>query len=325
MSNPQPIDPGPAQQDMITDEVDHAVVADAVWTAMERAIAASTERDYAAVNIPHLLRSMKETHGSMRAVFTASEQIETNKKEPTGRWADMLILSRAQFDAVFVGLLLAHNNQEWGPKYYKACWATEAQRHVYALRRFRNTPTGRNLRNRNIYKLKLRARACQVTTKEWIATLAEIRGTPLRFGATLQDRIKPLPTPGQIVQRNLLVGGAYADLASVLWQQWKFLCDAPHAGLSSIVLRHALRSEQFGKLGELVREKMIYQEVVARSLIPSFVAIMTLVTVLATRHKENAELMAEVTKAWGHLEKGTMEGGIVWDNWARHALGVLSV
>lgn len=325
MSNVRTTDPGVAQQDMITDEIDHEIVAGAVWIAMERAIAAATERDYAAVNIPHLLRSMKETHGSMRAVFTAAECIEKNKKEPSGRWADMLILGRAQFDAVFVGLLLAQDNQGWGPKYYKACWATEAQRHVYALRRFRNTPTGRSLRNGNIRKLKLRARACQVTARQWIATLAEIRATPLRFGATQRDLIKPLPTPGQIVQRNLLAGGAYADLASVLWQQWKFLCDAPHAGLSSIVLRHALRTEQLGKLGEPIREKMIYQEVVNRSLTPSFVAIMTLVTVLAIRHKEDAELMASATKAWEYLEKGTLEGGIVWDRWARQALGVLSL
>ena len=162
-----------------------------------------------------------------------------------------------------------------------------------------------------------------MTAKEWIAALADIRGGSLRFGATAQDRIKPLPTPGQVVAQNLLASGPYADLAPLLWQHWKFLCDPAHAGLSVTTLRHALREELLGRLDEPVRAQMVYQEVVARSLVPSLVAITTLTTVFASRHMDDAELMAAVTSAWDLLEKGTLEGGIIWDRWAKRTLGVL--
>lgn len=321
MSNARSVDPGIARQDMITDEVDHDALANQIWTAMERAIAAAANYNYAEVNIPQLLRSMRETHGSMRAVYTAATRVEDAKKEPTGRWADMLILSRAQLDAVFIGLLLAHDPQKWGPKYYKSGWATDAQMHFYAMRRFVGLKSEQEIRNRNVFCLKMRARFCQVTAKEWIATLSAVRGKPMRFGATNDDRIKPFPTPGQIA--DLLKGGRYEALGVLLWQEWKFLCDPAHAGLATLTLRHAMRDQQIGDVGSAKRAEMIQQEVLARSIHPSLVAIMTLTTVLAVMHRDNPDLLAAVVEGWKILEQGTREGGIIWDNWASGALGVL--
>lgn len=321
MSSARQVDPGLAQEDMITDTVDHDQLAVSIWTAMERATAATGKATYADINIPQLLRSMRETHGSMRAIYTAAKQIEDKRKEPTGRWADMLVLARSQFDALFIGILLAHDPEQWGPKYYKAGWATEAQHIFYAMRRFASVPSGREIYNHNVHSMKGRARLVQVTLKEWIATLASVRGKPLRCGAVESDKIKSFPTPGQIVE--LVKGGAYEKIAGLLWQEWKTLCDPAHSGLATIALRHAIRDQQVGELGSSKREKAIQEEILARSAHPSLVAIMTLTTILALQHRNIAEVMAAVIKGWEILEKGTREGGIVWDNWARHALGVL--
>lgn len=323
MSNPQNVDPGTARKDMITDTVDHDELAAPIWTAQGMAISAATNDSYAEVNIPQLLKSMRETHGSMRAIITAAKKIEEKCNEPTGRWSDALLLTRAQFDSVFIGLLLDHNGEQWGPKYYKAGWATDAERHFYCMRRYRKTAHGQALQNSNIYQLKQRAKSIQVTTKEWIATLADIRGKPLRFGASAADKIKPLPTPGMTVFKNLLLGGETEILAQLLWRHWKFFCDASHSGLSTLAWRHAIRDEQVGAIGTQCRKDWILREVVNRSIIPSFVAIMTLVTIMATRHKDNVELRAAVTKGWEVLEAGTVEGGIIWEEWAKKALGVL--
>lgn len=324
MSKPQHVDPGLAQQDMITDKVHHDALAGPLWVAMHRAIAAAGNDNYAEVILPHLLHAMRETHGSIWTMYTAAGKIEQKKQQPTGRWADMLILARAQFDALFVGILVAHDPGRWGPKYYKAGWATDAQHHHYAMRRFRKTPVGRAIRGRNSYCLKMRARSCKVTAKEWIATLADIRGTSLRFGASERDRIKPFPTPGQIVKENLLQSGPLELLGETLWIHWKFLCDPAHAGFSTVAIRHALRDQHWGRIGETRRAEMIRQHVFDPSLIPSLVAVATLTTVLATSHRDDVDLLAAVTKAWEPLQKGTFEGGIVWEKWASHALGALS-
>ena len=50
---------------------------------------------------------------------------------------------------------------------------------------------------------------------------------------------------------------------------------------------------------------------------------MTLVAVMAFRHKEDVDLSAGTVKAWRVLEKGTHAGDIIWDGWVRGALGVL--
>lgn len=322
MNSAQWADPGQARQPMITDEVDHDAVANPIWAAMECAVGVARTDNYAEVNIPHLLRSMRETHGSMRAIYTAAKKIETEAGKPTGRWADMLVLARAQFDSVFIGLLLAHNPTEWGPRFYKAGWATDAQYHFYASRRFASVESAKCIHNYNVFCLKARARLCQVTTKEWVATLAAVRGRPLRFGATESDRLKPFPTPGRIV--DLVKAGPYETLASLLWQEWKFLCDPAHSGFATVALRHGLRDQQFGGLGTLPRNQRIHRNVVAPSAHVSLVAIITLITVLATMHRDKPEVLAAVTKAWEIFEKGTREGGIVWDNWVSKALGVLS-
>lgn len=321
MGDARKTDPGVAEHDMITDEVPYDALASLVWVAVGRAVIVARNEDYAEVVIPQLLRSMRETHDSMRAIISAAQKVEQKKHEPTGRWADAVVLARAQFDAVFIGLLLVHDDEKWGPAYYKAGWATDAQRHYYVMRRFRNTPWGRSARNSNIWKLKQLAIRVRVTTKEWIATLADIREKPLRFGAKTQDRIKPFPTPGQVTR--LLKGGSYELLADLLWQQWKFLCDPAHAGLSTLELRHRLRDEKLGDVDGQRRNTTIETEIISQSLLPSFVAIMTLVTVFASRHKDDTELLAAVTKAWDLLEKGTFEGGIIWEQWARGAMGIL--
>ena len=49
---------------------------------------------------------------------------------------------------------------------------------------------------------------------------------------------------------------------------------------------------------------------------------MTIVTVLAARHRDDTDLRDKVVAAWHGLRRGTLEGSIIWDGWARDALGV---
>lgn len=313
--------PQQARQALRTGIFQHDDIAHPVWVAVERVAVAPATQDYATVNIAQILRSMRETHDSMRAVATGAENLERKTGETTGRWADALTLARAQFDAVFVGLLIAHDHGIWGPRYYKSGWAADASRYFYAMRWYKRTPEGKLLFNKNVHALKVRAKAVQVSAKEWIATLADIRGSSLRFGAIKGDRIDPFPTPG--ASRKHLRGGNFDALAELLYKNWKFLCDPAHAGLATVSLRNALRSGQLGRVGEQRYRDAINQEVIARSIIPSLVAIITLTTVLAVRKRANHDVMAAVVNAWTTLEQGTVEGAILWENWARATLGVL--
>ncbi len=321
--NDNRFDPGEASQELATGEVAYDDLENRVWRAMNAAIAARTHGDLAERDIEQILRAMRETHESMRSVYSMANRVEKKTKQPTGRWLDAVLLARPQYDAAFVALLLAHDYQEWGPKYHKAGWAANAVRSFYNLRRFQKTPAWQKEKTRIIRHLKEHARQLGIGVREWIATTAEVRGKPMRYRAASRDTVCSLPTPGQIVQRSILQSGPHARLSQLLWQQWKILCDPAHIGIGILINKAVIRGEPSDGELDRTRERFIEGEVVDRSIKPSFVAVMTVVTLLAERHKDNADMLGLVDQAWDVLEKGTIEGGVVWDGWAGAALGVL--
>ncbi len=292
--NDNRFDPGEASQELATGEVAYDDLATTVWRAMNAAITARTQGDLAERDIEQILRAMRETHESMRSVYSTANQVEEKTKLPTGRWLDAVLLVRPQYDAAFVALLLAHDYGEWGPKYRKAGWVANAVRSFYNLRRFQKTPAWQKEKTRIIRHLQEHARQLGVGVREWIASTAEVRGKPMRFGAVSSDVVRSLPTPGQIVQRNILQNSSHERLSELLWQQWKILCDPAHIGIGILINKAVLRGEPSDGVLDRTRERFIGGEVVDRSIKPSFVAIMTVVTLLAERHKDNADMLGLV-------------------------------
>jgi hypothetical protein len=320
--DPHRFDAGAARRDLVVTEIDHDAVARPIWAAIEACSGAINPMSPGDKILVALMQAMRETHNSMRAIYTAAGLME-KKEGQSGRWVDMLLLARAQYDAAFNGLLVAHDEAQWAPRYRKAGWAAMARQHFYGLRRFKNTSAGASLKPVNLRRLKAMARCEGVTVREWVATAAEVRGTSLRCSATTADRIDPLPTPGEIVAKKYLADGSYEALGRLLWQHWKFLCDPAHVGIATLWLRVLIRDVPQDCVPIGRRQEFINEHVVSQSVIPSLVATLTLVAVFAVRHQDNPDLLAKVVTAWGPLEH-TLEGGVVWDGWARGALGVLA-
>lgn len=320
--DPRRFDAGKAKRDLQVAELDHDAVAQPIWTAIEACAAAVNPASPGDKILVALMQAMRETHGSMRAVLTAADKIE-RKDGPTGRWVDMLLLARPQYDAAFIALLVAHDENTWVPRYGKAGWAAFfALRHSFMFRRFENTPAGKRLKETNIRRLTAAAQRVGVTQRECDSTIAEVLGQPAPAGCTDADRIRPLPTPGKALRD--LAGGDYAELGRLLYQQWKFLCDPAHVGIATIWLRGIIRGGQPGAVPPRLREKFIHDQIITHSIVPSFVAVMAVASVFGFRHRGNPHLLAAIVKAWHPLEQSTIEGSILWEGWVRQALGVLA-
>ncbi len=318
--DPRRFDAGQAKREPEVAEFDHDAVARPIWTAVEACAAAIGPKSPGDKILVPLMQAMRETHGSMRAVYTAAEKIE-QKGAATGRWVDMLLLARPQYDAAFVGLLVAQDENKWVRKYGKAGWAAEAIHQYFLFRYLKETPIGGKLENVNIKRLKQTAKWVGVTLQEYDATIAEVLGKKPPRGCTATHRIESLPTPGKALPH--LKGGPFEELGRLLYQQWKFLCDPAHVGIQSIWLRGMIRGGQRGAVPPSDRQKFIHDHVVLRSIGTSFVAILTIASVFGYRHRENADLLAAIVKAWKPLERSSIEGSIIWNGWARPALGVL--
>lgn len=308
---------GKATDDLDTSEMEHDAVAGPVWAAMQATISAMDPNSSGDQILCQLLRGMKETHGSMRAVYTAATAIE-KLEEQSGRWTDMLVLARAQFDAVFNGLLIADDEARWTSAYKKAGWKTMAQRHFYESRRFEKTPAGEALKTANVPRLRRLATWAGVTSAEWSATEAEVNGTTAPPSA---QKVKDFPTPGSALGK--LKTASFQQLGRLLYPHWKFLCDAAHAGHATLLLRALIHIVPGNAVPAGARDDFIYKHA-AGFLRSSLAAALTLVTVAALPHRSDADLSAKVVTAWGPLEKGTVEGNVIWHQWARGALGVLN-
>lgn len=325
---PDRFDSGTATDVLATHTVDYNALYERVRAAASAVIGANSADDPCQRDLGEILLSMLETHESMRSVYSMAARIEEKELRKTGCWMDTLLMARPQYDALFIAMLLAHDYKRWGRDYRKAGWGAEAQRTFYQNRRFRKTAEGRRLHSENIRKLKEWARREGVSVKEWVATVSPIRGMNLRRGATAKDDISRLPTPGEAMRSDaktkpLLCGGKYETLAVLLWQHWKFLCDPAHIGMSILMFKGALRDRAV--LGGAQRESVIQERVIQGAIFPSLVAIMTLVTILALFYPTNVDVRAVVVEAWKDLDSGTLEGNIIWQEWARQSLGILGV
>lgn len=307
---------GEAPNDLDTSESNHDAVAGPIWTAMDETAAAMDSHTEGNQVLRQLLRGMRETHGSMRTIFGAATAIE-RAQEQSGRWTDILVLARSQFDAVFAGLLIADDEASWTSAYKKAGWETMAQRHFYQVRRFENTPSGQALKTTNVMRLQRLAEWAGITSAEWSATEAQVWGKSNPPGA---QPIKRFPTPGTALQK--LRTASFQELGRLLYPPWKFLCDAAHAGLATLLLRALIRDVPGNAAPGGARDDFIYKQVGA-SLGSSLAAGLTLVTVAALPHCSNADLCDKIVAAWEPIERGTLEGNVIWHQWARRELGVL--
>lgn len=313
-------DPGVSSTALNTIEVAYGEITEPIKIAINRALCARRNDDALEYELAEIIKAMRETHQSICALCLAAEKWENDKSEKTGRWMDAVLLARPQYDATFVALLLALDYAEWGIAFKKAGWAANAIRWYYSRRRFRCESTIQELHMENIRRLKQHAKTLGVSPREWCATTTQVRKQRLHCKATQRDAIKPLPTPGVIIEKRILENSSFERLGELLWQQWKLLCDPAHIGIGLLITKAYLRD---GPENQHQRQEFIRREIPNRSIYPSLVAIMTVVTLLALLHKDNPELLASVVRGWKWLETGTIEGNIIWYEWAAQALGVL--
>lgn len=244
---PDRFEAGTVSAVLATHSVDYEELYKRVRGAACAAIAANTAGDPCRRDLGEILLSMLETHESMRSVYSMAARAEEKEQRRTGRWMDTLLLARPQYDALFIAILLAHDYGTWRREYEKACWATWAIQACYQFRRYKRTIEGRELMRDNLRRLREYGDKLGISAAVRYATTAEVLSRDLtkshRFGATGKDRIDPLPTPGKIIADGVLAGGKYAKLATLLWQQWKFLSDPAHIGMSILMFKGALRED----------------------------------------------------------------------------------
>ena len=319
--DPKRFDSGTASRNLDQVALNYKSMVQPIWDAIEQAKKSIDQNSPGDIAIHGLLLSMQETHKNLIALIKASEKAEA-KGNLSGRCTDAFLLARAQYEAAFISLLIAHDELHWVPQYGKSGWRSHALRHFFMYRRFQNTPQGAKLNDTNKKKLEQSAKWLVITKEEWEATEAEALGNSPPAHITSEHKIDEMLTPGGA--RDRLKHSQFEQLSHLLYQQWKFLCDPSHVGIATMWLRTTISNTDQQGFTKAQREEFIHNQIIVPSVIPSLVAVLSTLTVFLLRHPDNSELTQAISDAWDQINTCTIEGSIIWDEWARDVLAPLT-
>lgn len=226
--------PPVAKHDLDTSSVEYKELSTLVWSVFDYVLGKLDMRARQDFYIASLLKSMRETHKSMRAILGVAADYEKQTGQQTGSHYDAVLLARPQIESVFIGLLILYDERKYVPWYQKAGWAAGARaRHYYCISVSDATPIGMQwCRNaQDMYK-KI-AISLGITKAEEEATYAYIRGDELT-DEEKDNRIKEFPTVGKMMDEqnkdgHMLKGSSFEGLAELLLRQTKSRCAFPEA------------------------------------------------------------------------------------------------
>lgn len=316
--------PSPAKADLDSGRRDYAAIMAPVWKLSEAIVRRVPPKDGQIFVPGAILRSMGDTHESMRSILKASEEQATQGSTASGRCYDVLYLARPQVESVFVALLLLHDWNKYGPLYRKAAWAKAVHNCHYQYLRVQHTVTGRAWWAQQVEYWRSMAGQIGITEAEAKAFLSDLTGEQLSKSERKAGSVALFPNPGDITgDGRLLHGSACEKLGDMLYYQWKQLCDPVHVGLESIMTKAYLRGDPIDSCAFMTRED-VDQGIIHRSVGTSMVCITSLATAITVSlFRNDVSLIKLCADAWDSHRTGLFLSSLIWDNWARSALGIL--
>lgn len=197
-----------------------------------------------------------------------------------------MLLARPQIEAVFIALLILHNEEECVPRYHRAGWATKTSASYSTYQALQGCPG----------------------FDEW---WEEQRVHFLRDGAPLavidsrvnrgRCAIGRCRCPGRSSKTTCWpVLGSRASRP--LYRRWKIACDPVHFGLPILAAKTFLRGGPVDNVTDIERAHYLTGDVHHNSLIRSMVALITCSTAIAIgRFEDDQILRGYCTRAWEPL------------------------
>ncbi len=306
--------PQPLQRDPQTDmEVERSKADSLCYVAIERVVAKLLDGcdSHLRMTKGHLLRSLKLTHQSMVTLVTRGKQ------EHMG---DLLPLTRMQVERVLMCMLLVEDPGKYLPRFRKAAWKATITRDWRMLAEVGYLDSVQEFKKNLDGQIYDYAKDFDVTPDEVETLRSELHGTPLD-AKYMKTTIPEMPNAGNV--EDIVKDSALRQVAQRLYVTFNDLCNYSHGGFLGVMIG-GLLGGHIKSVDQSKADTFFEKKVVDPTFPCSYVCMMTAATLFGLPYKRDPEVVAALINGWSpHLCEATALGIVVWDAWAREALGAL--
>lgn len=259
----------------------------------------------------HLLRSLKLTHQSMVTL------VSRGKQEHLG---DLLPLTRVQVERVLMCMLLAEDPGKYLPRFRKAAWKSTITGHWRMLAEIGHLKSAKKFKKKLDAEIYGYAKDFDVTPDEVETLRSQLHDTPLDSKFT-KTAIPDMPNAASVA--GVVKDAALKLVAQRLYLTFNDLCNYSHGGFLGVMIGGLLGGRIKG-VDQSKADVFFEKQVVDPSFPCSYVCMMTAATLFGLPYKDDPELVAALINGWSpHLCDATVLGIVVWDSWAKDALGAM--
>jgi len=295
-------------------EIQRSKADEAAYRAIERVAGKLLDKcdSHLRMTKGHLLRSMKLTHRSMVVLVTKGKQ------EHSG---DLLPLTRLQVERLFVCMLLTEDPDKYLPRFRKAAWK------AHATSFYRDQAELGHLNHCKEYYATQEAEIAEFgrmmdADDDEIATLAaQLKGQQLGSGFSWKE-IPVLPNLASV--EDVVSDPGLKAVARRFYLAYNELCHYSHGGFLGVMIG-GLLGGKIKSVDASGADVFFERQVVERTFPCSYVCMMTAATLFGLDYLDDPDLVATVIAGWSpHLCDAMTLGIVVWDAWAKQALGALT-
>ena len=259
----------------------------------------------------HLLRSLKLTHESMVTL------VVHGNREHLG---DLLPMTRLQIERVFSCMLLVEDPTKYLPRFRKAAWKAAITGYWRMLAEIGHLDSAKEFKKKLEAQMYDYAEEFDVTPDEVETLRSELHGTQLDAKYT-KTHILEMPNAGKVA--DTIRNPALKQVAQRFYLTYNDICHYSHGGLLSVMIGGLLGGHIEG-IDQAKAKTFFDRQVVDPTFPCSYVSMMTAATLFGLPYKNEIEIAAALLNGWSpHLCDATSLGIVVWDVWAKEALGAM--
>ena len=268
--------------------------------------------------IGDILQTFWSTHKSICILMSHAA---ADKNLHMGIGADAMSLAREQVEKIYLLSLLLEDRDKWVNEYLRDDWRKQYEMILLSKEEHQDLPNHKEFVTtyapQELEKMRI---ATGITDEEKEAIEFKFLNPDLKekqWPTHIRGKlIEVFPTPKGVIK---VTANSQVEKCLKRWYlEYTHLCTYTHIGLNKIATQSA--TKRISSKDDL--EKYFFNNLEPSQII-SYVSVLSACTEVYRHITPNADVLAELTKLWTELEKGSLLGKVFWNLQAKAILKII--